>query len=175
MRRIVFATSAMIAMIWSVGAAVINVESGAIHELTEASNVAGNTLVLSGSATLKPSGAVVDGVYTLKASILFSNPGTLSVDVSNLAGCSEIRLLGHLRDRGTGGTVALPVGVNRLVCGSASRGASDAKNYPSFEAAVTFTDENGKVVFMNDATVVRFPEKFEVVAGSRIAAFGKNL
>lgn len=175
MHRIVFATSALISMIWSVGAAVINVESGAIHELTEASNVAGNTLVLSGSATLKPSGAVVDGVYTLKASILFSNPGTLSVDVSNLAGCSEVRLLGHLRDRGTGGTVALPVGVNRLVCGSASRGASDAKNYPSFEAAVTFTDENGKVVFMNDATVVRFPEKFEVVAGSRIAAFGKNL
>ena len=136
--------------------------------------MSGNTLAFAGDATLKLTGDVSNGAFEIKAAILFEGAGTVTVDVSELTGCTTVLSRRHVRDNGRGGTLAFPAGVTEFRLGSASRGADSALNFPSFEADATFAEAGGKVVFENDAAVVRLPRAYAVVAGARIATFVTN-
>ena len=155
-------------------AAKIDIASGATHALTAEENVSGNTLAFAGDATLALAGDVADGTFEINAAILFEGAGTVTFDTSALEGCTRILSRRHVRDNGRGGTLAFPAGVTEFRLGSASRGEDWALNFPSFEADATFAEAGGKVVFENDAAVVRLPQAYAIVAGSRIATFCAN-
>lgn len=158
-------------------ASKIDVTAGGTYDLSDASNLSANTLAFAGDATVKLNGAVADGVFELKAALLFEGAGTVTFDISALEGCTKILSRRHVRDNGLGGTLAFPAGVTEFRLGAAVRGAPGDISFPSFEADATFVEAGGKVVFENDATVVRLPTSapWEAVTGSRLSVFGTNV
>lgn len=158
-------------------ASKIGVPANSTYDLSTASNVGANTLAFAGDATVRLNGTVADGVFELKAALLFEGAGTVTFDISALGGCTKILSRRHVRDNGLGGTLAFPAGVTEFRLGTAVRGAPGDLSFPSFEADATFVEAGGKVVFENDATVVRLPVSapWEAETGSRLAVFGTNV
>ena len=159
-------------------AATITIADGASYTLAAADNIAGNRLDVGGSATLKLTGTATDGVFTLNTPILFTAAGTLSLDVSGLAGCTVVRMVSQIRDGngGENGVVAFPAEVVRAVFGTAERGADSALGLPVFEAEVTFANPSGALVFTNDLSFVHAPAcSWSVADNARPALFGAEL
>ena len=162
----------------AVRAATIAIADGAIYTLAEADNIDANRLDVGGSATLKLTGTATDGVFTLNTPILFTAAGTLSLDVSSLAGCTVVRMVSQIRDGngGENGVVAFPAEVVRAVFGTAERGADSALGLPVFEAEVTFDNPSGALVFTNDLSFVHAPAcSWSVADNARPALFGAEL
>ena len=167
-------------------AAAIDIGAESEYDLAAADNVVGNTLNIGGNATLKLNGSVTDGMFALNPAIIFSGAGTLTVDVSELTGCTAIRMVNHVRDASANGqgTIAFPAGIAQVVFGSVSRSgpgglnnSSTPRAFPAFEADVSFVEAGGLFVFTNDVSLVRLPATggYTIREGSRIALFGKEL
>lgn len=167
-------------------AATIDIAADAVRELSSAENAVGNVLNVAGSATLKLTGSVTAGTFTLNPAITFTGAGTLTIDISELTGCTAIRMVNHVRDEDANGqgVIAFPAGVGEAVFGSTSRAAATALNssttpraFPVFEADVTFVDAGGVFVFTNDVSLVRLPATggYAIRPDSRIALFGQEV
>lgn len=175
------------AVVMAVGAAflplkaaeVFTVEAGGTFEVTDANNVDGNRLDVTGNATLKLSGTATDGAFPVRLDIRFFNetsPVTLAVDASGVTDCTTVRMTGDTRDISRGGVLALPSGISEFVIGTAERGKHIDLNFPLFDMDVTFDAEGGKVVFTNDSSVVKFPScSYSISEGARIATFGNQV
>lgn len=153
---------------------------GETFELDSASttNAAGNRLDVSGSATLKLTGTATGGAFLLKLDIRFTSAAAnavLTVDASEVADCTVLRMTGDTRDNSGSATIALPSGIGEFVIGATSRRYGDELSFPSFEPNVSFAGE-GAVVFTNDVAVAKLPTcTWRVANGARVATFGPNV
>ena len=138
-------------------------------------NAAGNRLDVYGSATLKLTGTATNGAFPLRLGIRFTTAAAnavLTVDATDVADCTSIRMTGDTRDNSGSATIALPSGVGEFVIGATSRRYSDELSFPSFEPDVSFAGE-GAVVFTNDVAVAKLPTcDWRVANGARVATLG---
>ena len=161
-------------------ATTYTVATGETFELASggSENVADNRLDVSGSATLKLTGTATGGAFPLKLDIRFTSDAAnavLTVDASEVADCTSIRMTGDTRDNSGSATISLPSGMCEFVIGATSRRYSDELSFPSFEPNVSFAGE-GAVVFTNDVAVVKLPTcTWRVANGARVATFGPNV
>ena len=167
-------------------APMLSMAADSEYELAAADNVTGNTLNIAGNATLKLTGSVTDGMFTLNPAITFTGAGTLTVDISALTGCTAIRMVNHVRDAAANGqgVIAFPAGIGQVVFGSTSKAGDGALNnssnprgFPAFEADVTFAEAGGVLAFTNAVSLVKLPVtgNYTIREGSRIALFGKEV
>lgn len=142
-------------------------------------NAAGNRIDITGSATLKLTGSAPDGAFPLKLGIRFTNDTaavTLAVDVSELSGCTSIRMTGDTRDISQGGLFSIPSGIGEFVIGTNRRGSGSALDFTSFDMDVSFADAGGKVVLTNDVSATRMPTcSYAISDGARLATFSAEI
>ena len=178
--------SAILALVAAAGvpfasfAEAYSLAEGETFELDSASttNAAGNRLDVSGSATLKLTGTTTNGAFLLKLGIRFTTAAAnavLTVDATEVADCTSIRMTGDTRDNSGSATIALPSGMSEFVIGATSRRYGDELSFPSFEPDVSFAGE-GAVVFTNDVAVAKLPTcTWRVANNARVATFGPNV
>ena len=158
---------------------IYSVEAGGVFEVTDDNNIAGNHVDFSGDATLKLSGTITDGVFPLKLNLNFvkdevstEKPAVLTVDV---AGCTSVRMTGHIRNYSGGGKIALPQGVKLFEVGAATRSGDAHTDFTAFQSDVSFADADGCVKFVNDVSLANLPTcAYSIADGSRIATLGKE-
>ena len=164
----------------ALAAETYTVSAGETFELASdgAANSAGNRLDISGSATLKLTGAVNGDVFPLRLDLRFTSDAddiVLTVDASEVAGCTALRMTGNIRDNSGSARIALPASVDEVVIGSGTRGAGSALSFPALEPDVSFAG-TGRVVFTNDAAVVKLPTcTWAVAEGGRLATLGPRV
>ena len=137
--------AALVAM--SASATVYTAGQGETFELASdgAANAAGNLIDVSGSATLKLTGTAADGMFPMRLNVRFTSEAAnavLTVDASEVAGCTTLRMTGHLRDNSGTATIALPSTIGELVIGSSVKGSMYDLNFPVLEPDVSFAVRN---------------------------------
>lgn len=141
-------------------------------------NVSSNRLDVTGSATLKLTGTATNGAFPLRLGIRFTTAAAnavLTVDATEVADCTSIRMTGDTRDNSGSATISLPSTIGEFVIGATSRRYSDELSFPSFEPDVSFAGE-GAVVFTNDVAVAKLPTcTWRVANGARVATFGPSV
>ena len=133
--------AASMAVVCAHGYTLVNVPNGETLELTDANNVSGQSIIFGSGCTLKLTGSVSGGLFTLKSCIVATNT-SLTVDATELSGCTGIRWCSDA-------TATSPIvvkGTDRIVFGSTSSCKADTINLTSLYADFTFVDGTGAAI-----------------------------
>ncbi len=181
------ATKWILAAVFSLGlgvgaarAATYTIATGETFELASdgAANAADNLIDVSGSATLKLTGTATDGMFPIRLNVRFLSDtanAVLTVDAFEVAGCTTLRMTGHLRDNSGTATIALPSTIGELVMGSSAKGSAFDLSFPALEPDVSFAGA-GRVVFTNDASVAKLPTcQWTAAPNARLATLGPSV